>query len=78
MEKNQALTNEFKILQSKFDEASSHHETLLGDHDKLGLEFLKRKQELESLKVVHDDLRFQNDSLLAQQIRIKKVLFLLV
>src|SRR4051794_7876787 len=68
MKKSHKLTDESKILQSKFDDLISCHEALLTDHEKLAHEFLMRKQELERVKMSHHDLRKENDSLLTQQI----------
>src|SRR4051812_26504343 len=68
MTKTQKLTDESKILQSKFDDLFNRHEALLTDHEKLAHEFLMRKQELERIRMSHDDLRKENDSLLSQQI----------
>src|SRR3954469_5157447 len=68
MEKSQKLTDESKILQSKFDDLFSRHETLLKDHEKLAHEFLMRKKELEEVRISHEDLKKENVSLLAQQI----------
>src|ERR1044071_4117519 len=68
MTKTQKLTDESKILQSKFEDLFNRHEALLTDHEKLSHEFLMRKQELERVRMSHDDLRKENDSLLAQQI----------
>src|SRR3954468_10319011 len=68
MEKSQKLTDESKVLQSKFDDLFSRHETLLADHEKLAHEFLMRKQELEEVRMSHEDLKKENVSLLAQQI----------
>src|ERR1041385_6247811 len=68
MKKSQKLSDESKILQSKFDDLISRHEALLTDHEKLAHEFLMRKQELERVRMSHDDLRKENDSLLSQQI----------
>src|SRR3954467_6895686 len=68
MTKTQKLTDESKILQSKFDDLFNRHEALLTDHEKLAHEFLMRKQELERVRMCHDDLKKENDSLLSQQI----------
>src|ERR1041385_4379428 len=68
MTKTQKLTDESKILQSKFDDLFNRHEALLTDHEKLAHEFLMRKQELERVRISHDDLKKENDSLLSQQI----------
>src|SRR4051812_10929220 len=68
MTKTQKLTDESKILQSKFDDLFNRHETLLTDHEKLSHEFLMRKQEIERVRMSHDDLRKENESLLSQQI----------
>src|SRR3954469_13688389 len=68
MEKSQKLSEESSILQSKFDDLFSRHETLLTDHEKLTHEFLMRKQELEEVRMSHEDLKKENISLLAQQI----------
>src|SRR4051812_46548113 len=65
---SQKLIDESKILQSKFDNLFSRHETLLTDHEKLAHEFLMRKQELEEVRMSHEDLKKENVSLLAQQI----------
>src|SRR3954470_22642027 len=68
MTKTQKLTDESKILQSKFHDLFSRHEALLTDHEKLAREFLMRKQELEEVRMSHEDLKKENVSLLAQQI----------
>src|SRR3954463_292767 len=68
MEKSQKLADEYKVLQSNFDYLFSRHETLLADHEKLAHEFLMRKQELEEVRMSHEDLKKENVSLLAQQI----------
>src|SRR3954469_18116130 len=57
-----------KFLLSKFDDLFSRHEALLTDHEKLAHEFLMTKQELERVRMSHDNLRKENDSLLSQQI----------
>ena len=67
MDQTQTLTGNLERLQSKFDNLQSHHNTLLADHEKLSYEFLQRKQDLEKLRVSHDDLQKENDSSLAQQ-----------
>src|SRR3954468_6387914 len=68
MEKSQKLTDESKVLQSKFHDLFSRHETLLADHENLAHEFLMRKQELEEVRMSHEDPKKENVSLLAQQI----------
>ena len=68
MDRTQALADSLQWLQSKFDNLQSHHNTLLADHENLSYEFLQRKQDLEKLRVSHDDLQKEYDSLLAQQI----------
>src|SRR3954469_15752298 len=68
MEKSQKLSEESSILQSKFDDLFSRHETLLTNHENLAHEFLMRKQELEEVRMSHEDLKKENISLLAQQI----------
>src|SRR3954466_5479884 len=68
MEKSQKLTGESKVLQSKFDDLFSRHETLLTDHENIAHEFLMRKQELKEVRMSHEDLKKENISLLAQQI----------
>ena len=62
------MTEESKILQSKFDDLFDRHETLLTDHEKFTHEFLMRKQELEEVRMSHEDMKKENFSLLAQQI----------
>ena len=57
MKKNQVLTEENSTLESQMEELSSCHEFLSPDHEKLTYDYLKRKQELESLRVAHDDLQ---------------------
>jgi hypothetical protein len=64
MDRTQTLTDNLQQLQSKFDNLQGHHETLLADHEKLSYEFLQRKQDLEKLRVSHEDLQKENDSLL--------------
>ena len=74
MEKNKELTRELNKLKSKYLNITESHETLVEDHKKLNLEFLKKKQDLESLKVVHEELRFENILLSPSKlVRIKKV-----
>ena len=68
MDRTKILTENLQRLQSKFDNLQSHHKTLLSDHEKLSYEFLQRKQELEKLKVTHEDLQKENESFRAQQI----------
>jgi hypothetical protein len=68
MKKNQMLTNKHSALLAKFEDLSGHHDFLSDDHEILNYDFLKRKQELKSLRVAHDDHRIENDTLLAQQI----------
>ncbi|KAI5021518.1 hypothetical protein ZWY2020_058248 [Hordeum vulgare] len=68
MNHTQILTEGVKSLQSKLDSLQDRYGTLLADHEKLSSEFLQRKLDLEKLKMSHDDLRMENDSLLAQQI----------
>jgi hypothetical protein len=53
---------------AKFEDLSGRHHFLSDDHERLNYDFLKRKQDLKSLRAAHDDLRIENDSLLAQQI----------
>ena len=68
MEKIQMLTTEHPAFLSEFEELSTHHDSLSVDHERLTYDYLKRKQELKYLRVVHDDLRMEIDSLLAEQI----------
>ena len=67
MDRTQTLTKGLQSLQSKFDNLQSRHDALLVDHEKLSYEFLQRKQDLEKLRVSHEDLQRDNDYLLAQQ-----------
>ena len=66
MDRIQTLTKGLQSLQSKFDNLQSHHDALLVDHEKLSYEFLQRKQDLEKLRVSHEDIQRDNDYLLAQ------------
>ena len=68
MKKNQTLRNKHSTLLAKFEDLSGCHDFLSDDHERLNYDFLKRKQELKSLRASHDDLQKDNDSLLAQQI----------
>ena len=68
MDRTQTFNDNLQRLQSKFDNLQGRHETLLADHEKLSYEFLQRKQDLEKLRVSHDDLQKENNSLIAQQI----------
>ena len=68
MDQLKALAESLQRLHSKFDGLQGHHNTLLSDHEKLSLELLQRKQDLEKLRVSYEDLQKDHDSLLAQQI----------
>ena len=68
MDQSKALAESLQGLHSKFDVLQGHHNTLLSDHEKLSLELLQRKQDLEKLRVSYEDLQKDRDSLLAQQI----------
>ena len=68
MDQSKALAKSLQGLQSKFDDHQGHHNALLSNHEKLSLELLQRKQDLEKLRVSYDDLQKERDSLLAQQI----------
>ena len=54
-------------MSHKWKNYLNRHEFLSADHEKLTYDYLKRKQELESLRVAHDDLQTEN-SLLAQKL----------
>lgn len=49
MEKNQSLIEEHSSLESRMEELSNRHDFLSADHARLTYDYLKRKQELESL-----------------------------
>lgn len=68
MDQSKALAESLQGLQSKFDDLQGHYNALLSDHEKLSLELLQRKQDLEKLRVSYEDLLKDRDSLLAQQI----------
>ena len=51
MDQSKALAESLQGLHSKFDVLQGHHNTLLSDHEKLSLELLQRKQDLEKLRV---------------------------
>ena len=68
LDRTKALTDSLQKLQSKFDNLQNLHNTLLTDHETLSYEFLKKKQDLETLKVSYEDLQKGCDSLIAQQI----------
>ena len=74
MEKNQSLTEEYSTLKSRMKELSDRHDFLSADHERLTYDYLKRKQDLESLRVAHDDLIREN-SLLTQQLKEKPEVF---
>src|SRR3954463_5314874 len=67
IEKGQTLTNEHEALKEKFEELSSRHDLLSIDYEKLTCEFLQRKMSLEKLKEAHEELEYDNLSLMAQQ-----------
>ena len=75
MNRSQVLTEDVQSLQSRFDSLKDLYGTLLADHEKHSYEFLQRKLDLEKLKMSHDDLQMENDSLLAQQISAAQVEF---
>ena len=56
IEKNLSLNEEHSTLKSRMDELSTRHDSLLADHESLTYDYLKRNQELESLREAHDDL----------------------
>ncbi|KAI5001168.1 hypothetical protein ZWY2020_011127 [Hordeum vulgare] len=76
MNLNQILADDMKNLQSRFDILQDRYDTFLTDHEKLSYEFLQRKLDLEKLRMSYDDLRMENDSLLAQQISVSQVEFI--
>ncbi|SPT17432.1 unnamed protein product [Triticum aestivum] len=68
MTRSQSLIEDIKNLHVKYEELESRHETLSTTHEKLSYDYLQRKQELEKLRAVHEDLQKENESLRAQQI----------
>ncbi|KAI5000905.1 hypothetical protein ZWY2020_010864 [Hordeum vulgare] len=76
MNLTQILTEDVKSLQCRFDNLQDRYDTLLTDHEKLSYEFIQRKLDLEKLRMSQDDLRTENDSLLAQQISVGPVEFI--
>jgi hypothetical protein len=68
VKKNQSLIDDIKSLHEKYVEMQGHYESLSVTHEKLSSDYLQRGQALEELRVSHNDLRIENDSLLAQQI----------
>ena len=68
MTRSQSLIEDIKNIHVKYDELESHHETLSTTHEKLSYDYLQRKQELEKLRTIHEDLQRENESLRAQQI----------
>ena len=56
------------------EELSNSHDFLSADHERLTYDYLKRKQELESLREAHEDLIREN-SLLTQQLKEKPEVF---
>ena len=68
MTRSQSLIEDIKNLHAKYEELESRHETLSTTHEKFSYDYLQRKQELEKLKMIHEDLQKENESLRAQQI----------
>ena len=68
MTRSQSLVEDIKNLHAKYQELESLHETLSITFENLSYDYLQRKQELEKLKVTHEDLQKENESLRAQQI----------
>src|SRR4051812_21624373 len=64
---SQSLIEDIKNLHVKYEELESRHETISTTHEKLSYDYLQRKQELEKLRAVHEDLQKENESLRAQQ-----------
>src|SRR6266536_6146621 len=56
MTRTQSLIEDIKNLHVKYEELESRHETLSATHEKLSYDYLQRKQELEKLRVSHEDL----------------------
>ena len=65
MDRTQTMADDLQRLQSKLDNLQGRHETFLANHEKPSYVFVQRKQDLEKLRVCHDDLQRENDSLLA-------------
>ena len=68
MTRSESLIEDIKNLHVKYQELEDRHDTLSTTHEKLSYDYLQRKQELEKLKAVHEDLQKENESLHAQQI----------
>ena len=56
MDQSKALAESLQGLHSKFDDLQGHHNALLPDHEKLSLELIQRKKDLEKLRVSYEDL----------------------
>ena len=68
MTRTQSLIEDIKNLHVKYEELESRHEFISTSHEKLSYDYLQRKQELEKLRLAHEDLQKENGSLRAQQI----------
>ena len=68
MTRSESLIEDIKNLHVKYQELESRHETLSTTHEKLSYDYLQRKQDLEKLRAVHEDLQKENESLHSKQI----------
>jgi septal ring factor EnvC (AmiA/AmiB activator) len=68
VKKNQSLIDDIKSLHEKYVDMQGHYESLSMTHEKLSSDYLQQGQALEDLRVSHNNLQTENDSLLAQQI----------
>jgi hypothetical protein len=63
MKKNEAMTLELNALRLSSSQVSDAYQALMKTHESLSLAFLTRKQENESLKIVHEELEASISSL---------------
>ena len=68
MTRSESLIEDIKNLHVKYQELEDRLDTLSTTHEKLSYDYLQRKQELEKLRVAHEDLQKENDSLRTEQI----------
>ena len=62
-----ALTLQLEEIKQLNLEIVEDYEEIKKDHEKLSIKFFMRKKDLQSLRNFNEELKLENDSLIAQQ-----------